>query len=179
MSSTSSDTISTSGDPAGDVMKNIVGGIAYGGCPLPGLATAGQPTAGELRALGDAGVKAVLDLRHPTEPRGFDEAATARAAGLRYENIPVTPATLHEDDFARVRAFLNEAANRPVLVHCASANRVGALLIPYLVLDAGHTIKAALQLAQGVGLRSPELAAAAEQYVRAQGAADPLSPSEA
>ncbi len=38
----------------------------------------------------------VLDLRDPMEPRPLDEPQSAKAAGLEYVNIPVTPAT-HDD----------------------------------------------------------------------------------
>ena len=135
-------------------------------CPLCGLATGGQPCADHFRQLAKAGYRTVVDLRHPSEARGFDEATTAREAGLRYENIPVTPHTLCDEDFDRLRALLKDPATRPALVHCASANRVGALLIPYLILDEGKSPPEAERLAGEIGLRSPELAEVARQYVR-------------
>jgi uncharacterized protein (TIGR01244 family) len=147
-------------------LTTLVPGLPNASCLVQGIATAGQPRAEHLRRLADLGYKVVIDLRHPDEPRGFDEVAAVRETGLRYENIPVTPPTLGDEEFERFRAVLRDPANRPALVHCGSANRVGALLIPYLILDEGRLFEEALRLAQQVGLRSAELAAAALDYVR-------------
>lgn len=159
----------TSGNdaPASTRRQAVAAGLANGACLLPDVATAGQPRAEHFAALADAGYRTVIDLRHPDEARGFDEAAAARAAGLRYENIPVTAATLGAPEFDRFRALLREPDVRPALVHCASANRVGALLIPYLVLDERRTLDEALAIADEAGLRSHELAEIALRYTRA------------
>ena len=124
--------------------------------PEPGLVSAGQPTDEQLRGLAQAGYKTVLDLRPPTEDRGFDEPKTAREAGLAYVNIPVTPQTL---DDATLDRFLEamRTAERPVLLHCASANRTGGLYYAWLVLEKGVAPEEALKRAKEAGLRSPEI----------------------
>lgn len=144
--------------------------LANGACPLPDVASAGQPRAEHFRRLAAAGYRTVIDLRAPEEPRGFDEAAVAREAGLAYERIPVTPDTLGDAQFDRLRTLLKDPATRPAVVHCASANRVGALLIPYLLLDDGRTPDEAIAIAKRAGLRSPELALVAMEYAKARGA---------
>lgn len=145
-------------------------GLVNAFCPLDGVATGGQPTAADITRLADAGYRSVVDLRPASESRGFDEAKTVQAAGLRYEQIPVTPQTLRDEHFDRFRAFVADPANRPMLVHCASANRVGALLLPYLLLDERRPLDEALPLAATVGLRSKELTDAALRYAAARGA---------
>jgi uncharacterized protein (TIGR01244 family) len=135
--------------------------------PLPNVLTAGQPSPQELRALAAAGVKVVLDTRAPNEPRGFDEAAETEAAGLAYVNVPVA-GWVQDEAFAEVRRIVAAADEQPVLFHCASANRVGGLLIPVLMLDRGMDRDAALQTAQRVGLRDGMLAQLALDYVRRQ-----------
>lgn len=150
-------------------LARTVPGLAQGYCPLPGVATAGQPQADQLRAIAAAGYRAVLDLRAIGEPRGYDEATVARDAGLRYENVPVTSPVVADGDFDRVREFVADEGNVPMLVHCASANRVGALLLPYLVLDRRQGIDDALAAARRIGLRSPEMTDAALRYIRARG----------
>ena len=40
-----------------------------------------------------------------------------------------------DETFDRFRELIRDGGRRPLLVHCSSANRVGALLIPYLILD--------------------------------------------
>ena len=139
--------------------------LPNGASSLPGVLTAGQPSAAHLSQLAQSGIKTLIDLRSPNEPRGFDEAATVRAAGLTYRNIPVTPATLGNHEFDEFRKLHRDESARPVLVHCGSANRVGALLIPYLVLDEKRSRDDALKIAGEVGLRSDHLARAALSYV--------------
>lgn len=142
--------------------------LPNGSSPLPGVLTAGQPSASQITQLAQSGVKTVIDLRLPDEPRGFDEPAVVRAAGLTYRNIPVTPGTLGDREFDELRVLLSDESARPVLVHCAAANRVGALLIPYLVLDEKRSLDDALEIAGQIGLRSNDLARAALTYVAAR-----------
>jgi protein tyrosine phosphatase (PTP) superfamily phosphohydrolase (DUF442 family) len=145
-------------------IRVIAPGLANASCPLEGVATAGQPRVEHLKQLADSGYKAVLDLRAPDEPRGYDEAAAAREVGLEYVNLPVAGPPAAET-FDRFRQVMRDPDKRPLLVHCGSANRVGALLIPYLVLDEGQDPQEALNVAVSVGLRSRELADAALAYV--------------
>jgi uncharacterized protein (TIGR01244 family) len=132
--------------------------------PIDGVLTGGQLDRAQLQRLADAGVRAVVDLRLPFEPRGFDEASAARDAGMEYIPLPMG-GVIADDSIDRLRAILAAAARRPVVLHCASGNRVGAALIPYLVLDLGMEVEAALQTALRVGLRSPALAGEAIGYI--------------
>ena len=147
-------------------IRRLVGTIPYGACPLPGIATAGQPDAAAWSALAGAGFKAVVDLREASEPRGHDEVGAIARAGLRYLPLPVSHDALGDRQFDVIRAFLRDPLNRPVLVHCQSANRVGALLLPYMVLDEHLPIEEAQRRAVDVGLRSPDYAALALDYVK-------------
>jgi protein tyrosine phosphatase (PTP) superfamily phosphohydrolase (DUF442 family) len=133
-------------------------------CPLENVATGGQPAREQLRGLYKAGYRLLIDLRALDEPRGYDERAAAQEAGLLYQNLPVTPETLDDDVFGRFRALMRDPRNRPVIVHCGSGNRVGALLLPYLILDEGKTPEEAEELARQVGLESPALRERALAY---------------
>lgn len=146
-------------------MRKIVELLPYGGCPIPGVATAGQPDAAAWSALARSGFKSVVDLREPGEPRGHDEEAEIARAGLRYLALPVSHESLGDRQFDVLRDFLRDPLNRPVLVHCQSANRVGALLMPYLVLDEHLPVEEAHRRAVDVGMRSPDYAALALDYV--------------
>jgi protein tyrosine phosphatase (PTP) superfamily phosphohydrolase (DUF442 family) len=150
-------------------VREIVPGLANAGCPLPGVATGGQPAEEEFRRLAEAGYRTVVDLRAPDEPRGIDEPDVVRRAGMEYVNLPVTAQTLDDATFDRFRSLMKDPAHRPMLVHCASANRVGAILIPYLILDEGKDPSEALEIAAEVGLRSRELADMALAYVERAG----------
>jgi protein tyrosine phosphatase (PTP) superfamily phosphohydrolase (DUF442 family) len=146
-------------------MKRIVDVLPYGACPLADVATAGQPEASAWPALAREGFKSVVDLREASEPRGHDEVGEIARAGLRYLPLPVSHESLGDRQFDVLREFLRDEGNRPALVHCQSANRVGALMLPYLVLDEHIPLEQARQLASTIGLRSPDYAALALDYV--------------
>lgn len=132
-------------------------GIAHASQPEPGMLAAGQPTAAQLQELARAGYKTVIDLRAPGENRGFDEAQAAREAGLTYVNVPVTPKEMDESTLDGFSQALRNA-ERPVLVHCATANRVGGIYYAWLVLEKGESPAQAMARARAAGLRSDELA---------------------
>ena len=137
---------------------------------MPGLATGGQPNATTLDALKGASCEVVLDLRDPMEPRPLREPDAIRAAGIEYLNIPVHSASMTPETFARVRQTLKDlvAAGRTAFVHCGSGNRVGATMIPYLMLDRGMSEDEAVETAMRIGTRSAELIELALEYVKSQ-----------
>ena len=53
-----------------------------------------------------------------------------------------------------------------MLLHCASANRVGGALIPHFILDHGMTEDAAVTAAMKVGLRGADLLEWGLEYAR-------------
>jgi len=137
--------------------------------PIAGLVTGGQPTADHIAALRTAGCEAVVDLRDPMEPRPVNEPAAVQSAGMEYVNIPVSGGTMTDATLARVRDTVsNLVGDRKVFVHCGSGNRVGATLIPYLMLDKGLGEEEAVEIAMKVGMRSAELMEWALEYVKAR-----------
>lgn len=105
---------------------------------------AGQPAAEDFALAQTQGVKTVVNLRRANEQADFDEAAHASALGLAYVSLPIGgPSDLTDEVFQRARELLR-SAQRPLLVHCASANRVGAVYVPWRVLDGGVTLDQAL-----------------------------------
>lgn len=119
------------------------------------LVSGGQPDQAALEAFAESGGTLVIDLRMPDEDRGLDEAEVVKALGLQYINLPVAGA---EDITAENAAALHRvlaAARGPVLLHCKSGNRVGALL----ALDAvahGQSREEALELARQAGMNRLE-----------------------
>lgn len=123
------------------------------GHPLPNVVTAGQPSQQQLAALPDAGIRHVINLRPPEEDAGFDEAATLKSLGLTYTVIPVAgPADLSLASATALDQALAEAGEEGVLVHCASSNRVGALLALRAAWLHGADESAALALGASGGL---------------------------
>jgi protein tyrosine phosphatase (PTP) superfamily phosphohydrolase (DUF442 family) len=135
---------------------------------LPNIVTAGQPSAAQLEALKNAGVSVILDIRDPMEPRPFDEAALVRKLGMEYVNIPVVAGRQTDAELDRITALLRASADKQVFFHCASANRVGAAIIPYLMSDAGMEEEDAVSEAMRIGMRSAELMEWGLSYGRKQ-----------
>jgi protein tyrosine phosphatase (PTP) superfamily phosphohydrolase (DUF442 family) len=153
-------------------IQTLLPDLPNGGCPLAGVATAGMPRAEHFVQLAAAGYRTVLDLCAPEEARGFDEPAAAAAAGLAYINLPVRSYEPADSVFDAARAVLRDADRRPLFFHCRSANRVGGLLLPFLVLDQGMDEERALREAGRIGLRNPALARAAFDYICRRRAAE-------
>lgn len=103
----------------------------------PVLASAGQPDASGIEAIGRAGFKRLINLATPTSPGALpDEAVLAQRAGLRYLHLPIDFEAPELEQAARLFEELESAAGEPVFVHCAKNMRVSALLSAYrMVLD--------------------------------------------
>ena len=145
---------------------DALAGVANAAEPLPNLLTGGQPSAAHLQALKTAGVKVILDIRDPIEPRPFDEVQTAKNLGLEYLNIPVSAGTLDDPTLERILAVVRANAGRPMLFHCASGNRVGGALLPHFILDHGMTEDTAIETAMRIGLRGADVLEWGLDYAR-------------
>ena len=88
--------------------------------------TGGQPDAGQLREARQAGLQTVVSLC-PAGECGWDEKRVAESLGLHYVMLPVGAACDLTEDASRTLHDLLESCDKPVLVHCGSGNRVGAL----------------------------------------------------
>jgi uncharacterized protein (TIGR01244 family) len=121
-----------------------------------GLATANAITVAAVPALAAAGFKTIIDLRAPSERGVAEEAVAAERAGLRYVNIPVTLPTLTGESVRKVADVIDQSASRPVLMHCASGNRVGAVMELYRETIHGVPHEAAHDEAHTIGLQAPE-----------------------
>ncbi len=114
----------------------------------------GQPTEQELRKLKEEKkIVAVIDNRTSDEDRGFDEAKVAEKLGIKYFNIPVSPANLNRDTLEHFYKVMTNLEG-PVLMHCASGNRSAALYYAYLVEVKGLPKEKARKIAKKMGLRS-------------------------
>ncbi len=125
--------------------------------PFPGILTAGQPSPEQLREIRERGFKTVINLRPQKELGDRDEAAEAAALGLRYRLIPIDGAQgVSQESAALLVEALEDPANYPVLVHCASSNRVGALFAIDAGIRRGQGLDEALQTGRSAGMQSLE-----------------------
>ncbi|MDX1509541.1 MAG: sulfur transferase domain-containing protein [Woeseiaceae bacterium] len=123
--------------------------------PVEGVTSAGQPDEEALKVFADSGYVAVIDLRGDNENRGFDEAAVVESLGMKYISLPIdSPAAMSFANAEKLDALIN-SADGPVLVHCGSGNRVGALLALRKKLG-GASDEEALEHGRDGGMTSAE-----------------------
>jgi uncharacterized protein (TIGR01244 family) len=128
----------------------------------PGLAAAGRPSEQGLAQMKARGFRTVIDLRTSSEDGLAEEKAALERQGLRYVHVPVTSSTFSAADVDVVQAVLDDPAAGPVLLHCASANRVGAVWA-VIQARAGKPIDDAIAEGQRVGLKSASMVEAARR----------------
>lgn len=130
-------------------VRQLVNGDAE--LPESGYLSTGQPTQELLERAAEAGYAAVIDLRGEDEDRGIDERSVTEELGMTYVSIPLsTPADATLGAAAEVAGVLR-GFDGPVLLHCASGNRVGALFALNAAAD-GATAEEALAVGEKAGL---------------------------
>ncbi len=129
------------------------------------LFLAGQFIVDDLDKIKAAGIERIISLRTEGEI-SWDEPAAVEQADLKFINVPFrSPDSLNDEIFDNVRKLLADRKTA-TLFHCGSANRVGAVWLPYRVLDEGVAIETALDEAHQVGLRNEEYEKKAIDYIR-------------
>jgi uncharacterized protein (TIGR01244 family) len=132
------------------------------------VACAGATPVQALPELKKNGFVSVINFRMPQEQgANIEEAkATAASVGLKYIHLPhQTPTPDIAEAFLKA---VGDPANQPVYIHCASANRVGAMwFIKRVRLDGWDTDRA-MKEAEAIGLRAPNLKEFALGYVSAK-----------
>jgi len=142
-------------------------------CLDESFATGGQPGGEAYAKAAAAGFRSVVNLRTANE--GIDlarERALVESKKLRFFNIPVNssaPRPEQADEFLRVA---RDKTNHPMLVTCATANRVGAFMMIFRVVEQGWNEEKALAEALAIGLRSDRLKQFAKGYIATHRAKD-------
>jgi uncharacterized protein (TIGR01244 family) len=109
------------------------------------------------RRIAEAGVAAVVNLRPAAEQPGVDEQAAVRALGLAYHAFPIASAAdFDAETVSRFSALMVQLRGRPVLVHCGSGNRVGALFALSRAREPGVSAREALAYGRSAGLAGLE-----------------------
>lgn len=135
--------------------------------PQPGLYTAAQPSPEQLDAAAAHGVRTVISLRGEGELADWDEQARVEAAGMRFVRVPVTSAEdLSPASVNALDAALREAGDAPVLLHCGSSNRVGALIALREAMLGDADVETAVEAGRAAGLAGLEPAVRERLEVR-------------
>ena len=132
------------------------------------ITVAGQVAPEQFGEAAQQGFKSVLNLRAPDE-EGYlpDEQQQAEAAGLRYVSIPVKKEEISDELTDDVLKEIDELP-KPVLVHCASGMRAGAMAFMHMATRAGLPAEEAMSRAQASGFdcnSEPQLKQFFEHYV--------------
>jgi protein tyrosine phosphatase (PTP) superfamily phosphohydrolase (DUF442 family) len=130
------------------------------------FATGAQPVGDAYTKAAANGFRSVLSLRTANE--GLDlarERAKIESVKMRYFNIPVISSAPQEQQANEFLRLARDKSNHPMLVTCASANRVGAFMMILRVIDQGWSEEKALQEAVRIGLSSDNLKRFAHDYI--------------
>ncbi len=117
----------------------------------------GQPTPAQLPQVKAAGITHLINLRPVAEDPTFVEAPVAIALGLHYRELPIQG--IADLTLANARALdtlLAEAGDAATLIHCASGNRVGALVSLRAAWVQGKSAEQALAVGREYGLTTME-----------------------
>ena len=82
-----------------------------------------------------------------------DEKALVDVNGMNYINIPMTVAGISEEQLSAFTKAI-ESAEKPVLIHCGSGNRAGAMWAAYLIRK-GTAPEQAIEAGRKAGMRPP------------------------
>lgn len=123
----------------------------------PTVACAGATDASAIPSIAQQGYKAIINLRLANESGAdIDEArAAADRAGIRFIHLPYSVANPAADLVDNFIAAVEDEANLPVFIHCASANRVAGLWMIKRVVRDGWEVGAAEREARAIGLSNP------------------------
>jgi protein tyrosine phosphatase (PTP) superfamily phosphohydrolase (DUF442 family) len=116
------------------------------------LATSGQPSEEQLKAIAADGYEVVINLALHNDPRYSlsDETQSVRSLGMEYVHIPVQFSSPTESDLQRFFAAMDASKGKRVWVHCAANMRVSAFVGLYRHLREGWPEAQAFQLMNDV-----------------------------
>ena len=142
---------------------------------------AGQPAPEDLPKWKALGVRTVINLRMPNET-DWDERAAVEGFGMKYISIPFAgPDTLTNEKIKKSLTALRtghlsdqskkgasdekKSKPKPVLLHCSTSNRVGAIWYAHRILHDDADADAALEEAKRAGLRTMGYLEPVDKYI--------------
>lgn len=119
--------------------------------PAPYVATGGLVDPAAMDALAKLGFKTIISLN--TEKEGAKgEQPLVEKAGMKFLNIEVSTLAPTAEQQAALAKAIDDPANYPILLHCESANRVGAAWALYRA-GKGVAKETAIEEGRGVGMK--------------------------
>jgi uncharacterized protein (TIGR01244 family) len=125
-----------------------------------------QPTDQDLSEAKQHGIRAVIDMRMPSET-ATTNATLVKNSGLDYVNIPVNKAALSAQQIDEFDVAL-QRNDGPYLLHCATGTRTAMLLVLSRARQHGWTAERTFREAEAMGYNlqsSPNFAAFVRQAI--------------
>ena len=120
--------------------------------PETDILVGGQPTKDDFINAKDAGFKTVINVRGLGEEGTDWEPVFLTELGLDYHHVSVSGPMDITEEKAQLLMEIMEASARPLMVHCASGNRVGALFAINAFKRDGVSRAEALEIGSNAGL---------------------------
>lgn len=116
----------------------------------------GALDAKKVAALAEAGVELVINLQ-PDDELTFDEAAAVTAAGMAYEQLPISGAQdLKQLNMLAFDNILRQYHGKKTVMHCKTGNRAGAAVALRAGWLRGRKMETAMERGRQHGLTSLE-----------------------
>lgn len=131
------------------------------------VACGGATEPAAITALAAEGFRTVINLRLASEPGVAEEEAVVTHAGLAYIHLPMDPAAPRIATADRFLEVIADPTHQPVYIHCASANRVGAVWAIKRVVQDGWTRERAIEEGQAIGMKSQTMIDFVHRYLDA------------
>ena len=135
------------------------------------VACAGATSSAALAELRRQGFAAVVSLRLASEPTAdvYASMEAASRAGLRYVHLPFDSGKPDPGVVERFLAAVADRANQPMLIHCGSGGRAGAMWFAKRVVVDRWPDDQAMAEAEAIGLGNAALKTWISEYVRTRG----------
>ncbi|MEM9172800.1 MAG: protein tyrosine phosphatase family protein [Pseudomonadota bacterium] len=100
------------------------------------FASAGQPSAAQLKQLADAGLERVIYIAYSDHDGSLaNEDRIVKSLGLDYVHIPVEWTAPTRGDYEQFAAAMRAAPDKRTLLHCQANFRASAFALLYRVLE--------------------------------------------
>jgi uncharacterized protein (TIGR01244 family) len=129
--------------------------------PNPDILACGMPNEQDLLDAAKKGIKTIINLC-PAEETPPTEAGLVQQLSMAYINIPIRgPQDLTPVAAQKLAEVMDDCSHHPLLIHCRSANRVGALIALKEFWFEGKSQDEALSIGRTAGLTKLEAGVAA------------------
>lgn len=117
--------------------------------------TGGQPDRDDFDAFAELGVETVINMRSLAEMSDIPQAAWVTEAEQAYYHIPIAGTDdINRENVALFHQVMERESQNTLYMHCASSNRVGAMMALRAAWHQGASAEEALAIGEQYGMTS-------------------------